>query len=977
MKYFLICPILLIHALLSGVNGQFTIPPYRHYSIGDGLPQMQVMSLLSDSRGYLWIGTKGGVCRYNGKDFEQPVNTDSLPGEAVFSITEAPDGKIWMRTSTGLADFDGKKLTSFHDVDGKYAWIASTPDGRTWYAGENDTDGYYYGYFENGVYHTTTRIPLNEDNTPLGWAVCYDDNSLILYTKTDIYNVTNNGGNSLFYIRDSVAPVQTSDHSVCFAIIKDTANFTILKYSKGKFNEVAKVMNGSFSGGNLLKDPVSFSKKSGSGCMIVKVYSDHFIIDDYHDVQYNAHAYDGNQALWIGAEDGLYRMLNRGFETFKKDVLPQIWNIAEDRKGNMLFGSYHFGLKLFNGKSIEQVDLLDYLNKGPGFYFKAAADEQGTVYLPMGSGIFAWHNPDWEVFGTNAALTVFYDDKHKQILGGFHRKVKVYNRSHELVRTIDQSRGLEIRNFVTTIGKDIDGFFWFGGFSGLTRYNWDQDSLVNYNRRNKRLPADGAISVYNDYKGTTWFGTTDGLCRYFNSGDSISMVGQNLMQGMVSLVTSADSTWLIVGQPAGLYFMDLQEYYRSGAINLRLFNQSNGFMGVEPGQDGAFKDSKGNIWVTSATEVTRINPEKISWGNSRLNVRFSSCNGEILGFHDTVVNLPVNTQSTIINFDAICFSRPNPVQYSWKTDKEGSEWSPWQKADYAVLTDLPHGKTVVKLRAMVPGLPDVDYAQASISIKTNIWIYKREWFFPALFGLFAFASIISLVFLYRARIRIIDTIRQAKVVQVRALQAQMNPHFIFNVLAALQSMILTLNLDEANTYLIKLAKLIRGYLDASGPAKNLSYNKPDGGEISLSHEIELLVNYIDFQQLVIPDGFDAIWEIDPTIDLETMYIPPMLIQPFVENAIRHGLMLKNSRGILGITITPHAKNGIQVVVSDNGAGIEKAAKIIRTSPFRHISKGRDLTFSRVQLLNELGYDIRITTESSDNGTVVTINIRKK
>jgi sensor histidine kinase YesM len=129
--------------------------------------------------------------------------------------------------------------------------------------------------------------------------------------------------------------------------------------------------------------------------------------------------------------------------------------------------------------------------------------------------------------------------------------------------------------------------------------------------------------------------------------------------------------------------------------------------------------------------------------------------------------------------------------------------------------------------------------------------------------------------------------------------------------------------------------------------------------------------------LLIPGGFDAIWKIDPTIDLKTMYIPPMLIQPFVENAIRHGLMLKNSRGILGITITPHAKNGIQVVVSDNGAGINKAASSLRTSPFRYISKGRDLTFSRVQLLNELGYDIRITTESSDNGTVVTVSIRKK
>lgn len=166
-----------------------------------------------------------GVCRYNGKDFEQPVNADSLPGEIVSGITEAADGKIWFGTSNGPASFDGKNLTSFLNVDGKYAWIASTPDGKLWYTNENPKDSYDFGYFENGVNHPTAKLPINGYYEPLGCNFCNENNSMIVYTKTDLYDVTNHGDTPVFRTNDSIAAVQTTDQSVCYADIMDTSNF--------------------------------------------------------------------------------------------------------------------------------------------------------------------------------------------------------------------------------------------------------------------------------------------------------------------------------------------------------------------------------------------------------------------------------------------------------------------------------------------------------------------------------------------------------------------------------------------------------------------------------------------------------------------------------------------------------------------------------------------------------------------------------
>ena len=220
----------------------------------------------------------------------------------------------------------------------------------------------------------------------------------------------------------------------------------------------------------------------------------------------------------------------------------------------------------------------------------------------------------------------------------------------------------------------------------------------------------------------------------------------------------------------------------------------------------------------------------------------------------------------------------------------------------------------------------------------------------------------------------IQTSKQAKAFQEKAIQSQMNPHFIFNVLASFQTMILSLNVEKANQYLVKLAALVRGFLDAS--TENGKTNHIEESWHPVQKEIELIEGFVDFQELIYPGKFNFILKIAEEINVENETIPPMILQPFIENAIRHGLLPKNFPGNLWLQFDRIGYKGILISIEDDGIGIEKAGKILNDSPFRYESKGSMLTLNRIKLMNELGYQITVKTHSSEKGTIINIRIPK-
>lgn len=188
--------------------------------------------------------------------------------------------------------------------------------------------------------------------------------------------------------------------------------------------------------------------------------------------------------------------------------------------------------------------------------------------------------------------------------------------------------------------------------------------------------------------------------------------------------------------------------------------------------------------------------------------------------------------------------------------------------------------------------------------------------------------------------------------QLNSIRSQLNPHFLFNALSGIQNLMNKNEIDNANKYLSKFARLTRNVLD-------------DKELISLSQEKTLLDDYLQMEQLRF--GFNYEINLDDNLDLTNIEIPSMLLQPFVENAVKHGISKKAADGEITITFTSQA-NDLILTVADNGSGFDTKKK--------SNGLGLLLSESRIELLNSIYKENRFTLaiKSDPNGTIVVLTL---
>ncbi|HET6769136.1 MAG TPA: histidine kinase, partial [Chitinophagaceae bacterium] len=204
--------------------------------------------------------------------------------------------------------------------------------------------------------------------------------------------------------------------------------------------------------------------------------------------------------------------------------------------------------------------------------------------------------------------------------------------------------------------------------------------------------------------------------------------------------------------------------------------------------------------------------------------------------------------------------------------------------------------------------------------------------------------------------------------EMQALRAQMNPHFIFNCLSSINRFILKNESKTASNYLTRFSRLMRMVLNNS--------QKP---LISLDDELEMLGLYLEMERLRFKNSFDYGITFLNTVDSDNIFIPPLLLQPFCENAIWHGLMNKEGQGRLEIELTME-NNILNCVVRDNGVGREKAQELRSKTVEKEKSMGLKITTERLSLLNrEKGlqtfYDIEDMKDESGNAIGTKVNLK--
>ncbi len=237
-----------------------------------------------------------------------------------------------------------------------------------------------------------------------------------------------------------------------------------------------------------------------------------------------------------------------------------------------------------------------------------------------------------------------------------------------------------------------------------------------------------------------------------------------------------------------------------------------------------------------------------------------------------------------------------------------------------------------------------------------------------IFGILLLSISLTMILVFYSRQHQLRLKHRHLIAEQKLFRTQMNPHFIFNALSSVQAFVLDNDTETGSKYITRFARMMRKILDFS--SKDF---------IPLSDEIELLKEYVAFQKLRFNNSFNVVFEINDNIEIDLIGVPPMIIQPFVENAIEHGVR-EIQHGIIKISVFEN-KNQIFVEITDNGIGINKSKQ--KSLSQKHFSKALDITNERLKLLSKdkkqfPKVNITDLSENSiESGTKVTFELPTK
>ena len=435
---------------------------------------------------------------------------------------------------------------------------------------------------------------------------------------------------------------------------------------------------------------------------------------------------------------------------------------------------------------------------------------------------------------------------------------------------------------------------------------------------------------------------------------SVNLKNKNLGTN-IRYLNCSETDQLIAGTNLGLNIIDLKNLYETGELNIENIDESEGFIDYS-GKVSITQDSK-YLWIGSNKNLIKTKLSNLKNRNNgyyNFFIKSIYINDEPLNLSESEKNLwtsipkinlelPYYKNSITINFDVIKYLNPYDTKFSYKLEGFHKNWINDVKEGNAIFQNLKPGR--YQFRIKMTGKNRETATQElfiGFTIATPIW---QKWWM-ILIGVILMVVLLRMFILIRTRsIKKKERLRseiaeRITEFELKALRAQMNPHFIFNAINSIQNYMLDNDIDAALNYLSDFAKLIRLTLD------NVSKKR-----ITLDEELNYLNYYIKLEQMRFDKKFDLEIYVPNDVENTKILIPSMILQPFIENSIKHGFAFKESGGKIKLEFELTDDNILKCIIEDNGIGRKKSRELNKNKK-NHPSRGTFITSERLSLLNQ-------------------------
>ena len=1022
---------------------QYEEKNFVHYTVKDGLSDNYITCMQQDDQGYLWVGTDNGLNRFDGNIFKnfysgneslplfsvairnlkifknhqlgiisrggfQLLNTSNfllqnyiIPDTTAFSTqlnavwdaVQLSDKAFAITTASGFYVFNNPRDIKFRydayslkDIGKKrilYGRDIFCVNEKE-YLVYTDQKGIAYYNIEKNLFRNIT--PNENDAIAIGWKTFSHPKNSEDEKRVTKFQLSNQEFIFTFDKKDSIIYYDHASKKTVSSPLPFSSAIELSWESKIEMmNDSSFVINSRSYGFYIMR----INRQTGQITCDGKKFLSSFKITRLF--------LDKDKRLWAATSEGLLQQkINISFINSyhflpsSEDKLTGSFSCAYRYKDKLYAGRFSLnkGLVILDTSTMQVKKQIDFYggNNGWNEIFSIEMYHADTLWLGTNKGLL-WFDTKTERYGevlnekkypwaSNVSVMLAPENKdgYAWMCGVLQGLVVRYHiASRTFTPFTSQTKPALPFDRVKSIIYDSYGNVWIGGHS-LTRWNSRLqlfDTLITvYGGANKF--NDDILTLSADNNGSLWLhNALNGLLEY--KIKQKQFVAFTMKDGLPSDVLTSfspviDNT-LWIGSNSHLSVFDTR------TKKIVVYDQQDGLPEHKPSCRKIYFDTeKKLLYMLSGEYIVKIPTANFPIADSSSNLLLQEMlvnNKHSFLEPNNGITLKYNENNLLLNYTVIDYEKEN-YQFAYKINNADS-WINLNGQRSLNLSNLQYGKYFIQLKATGKAANE-KFKDFTIYIKPPFW--KTLWFF------FACGILLTslLYYLFKQRLK---QVRQKTNIdkllaqtEMKALHSQMNPHFIFNSLNSIREMILNNENKDASHYLSKFAYLIRMTLDQSGQTL-----------ISLRNTIEYLQRYVEMEKIRNADFICSI-NADKDLDLDETVLPPMLIQPFIENAIWHGVTstCKN----INIKVEFFKQNHQLIcIIDDNGIGINQSLENKKKSNWQkdasdnlHSSVGIENIKNRIYLLNEkyklkssiVIQDKKDISHGKETGTLVTLHL---